>query len=762
MCETVVRAERKDGVLTCHFRFARALAQPIPIAIALIGAALITSGGVISLDATPRAEAPVISPATGSYKTKQTVSITNATPGAKIYYTTDGATPNTASTRYTGPFIITASETVRASATADGYSISTISAAKYTIITETPVISPARGAYAGSQTITITDITSGAVIYYTLNGRAPNASSPVYSGPFTIFSNSTIQAVAKATGDSASSVVSASYSFPAATPVIRPASGTYLTAQPVTINTSTPGAFIYFTTDGSTPTSASDFYDGPFTVSTNQKIQAIAVAKNYDSSSLASSTYTITPHAPAPTFSPAPGTVTLPGGILAQATVNTTPQMTVPPNFMGLSTGWQTTMQITGQASTGVNEAYRALLSNITQYYTAPMLLRIEGDNAQASDLQGDIEPLAELAQAVNVNYTLGVDLWNNDVATAEAEASAWMNGIPNGVIQAFEIGNEPDNYPYQGARPSSYAFPQYLAQFEQWQQGIQSVTGNSFGVVGPSYAGAAWEASSESALVAGTLTPYIVSQHAYLAGPTPGQTLPSDYLLLPHSAVGIPLGYSKYAAAAHQAGRIFRMGEINSIGGGGVAGISDTFSSALWSIDIMFNYLINGMDGVNWHSGQYTRYALFEFKPYTYNGTTTFPLVQVNPLYYGLLVFAQMAGRDAKLLPVTTVTNSNVSIWATVDNTSTAHVIVINKDETDTGDVQITLPGYTTGTVRYLSAANYSATNGVTLGGQTFDGSTDGTIQGSPTSTTITAQDGKFTLSNMSVTTAAVIDFSN
>jgi hypothetical protein len=86
--------------------------------------------------------------------------------------------------------------------------------------------------------------------------------------------------------------------------------------------------------------------------------------------------------------------------------------------------------------------------------------------------------------------------------------------------------------------------------------------------------------------------------------------------------------------------------------------------------------------------------------------------------------------------------------------------VVVINKDEKATGDVQIHLPGYTTGTVRYLSAPGYASTNGVTLGGQTFDGSTDGTIQGQQVTTTITGQDGAFTLPNMPITTAAIIDF--
>ena len=219
---------------------------------------------------------------------------------------------------------------------------------------------------------------------------------------------------------------------------------------------------------------------------------------------------------------------------------------------------------------------------------------------------------------------------------------------------------------------------------------------------------------------------------------------------------------YSAFAATAHKAGSLFRLGEMNTIwgGNGGIDGISNTFSAALWSIDMMYNVANLGIDGVNWHSGQGTYYQLYEFYDHLSGGQNTFTVTQVNPLYYGLLVFAQTAGRGAKLLPVTTSTDANVSIWATVDNTSTAHVVVINKDTAATGNVRITLPGYTTGTVRYLSAASYSATNGVTLGGQTFDDSPEGTLRGNLITTTITADDGVFTLPNMPITSAAVIDF--
>jgi len=698
------------------------------------------------------AATPAFSPAAGKYTTVQSVTLSDSTAGAAIYYTTDGSTPNTSSNLYTGPISVAVSETLNAVAIASGGSLGPVAKAGYTITlpTAVPVISPATGTYNLIQSVTIADATPGAVIYYTVNGKFPTTASPVYTGPITATTNTLIQAIAAAPTDSISAAATAQYTIVAPAPSIVPGSGTFDYTTTVVMASVIPGATIYYTSNGVTPTTSSPIYTGPITVSpkqtTTEAYEAIEIAPGYLLSGPSASSFTIT----------------LPVGVLAQATINVVPQKIIPPNFLGLSEDYTQPTGIMGQASTGVNQTLRNLVGNLTQYLTAPLLFRIEGDNTTAAQLQPDIEPLVEFAQAVNVNYTLGVDLMNNNVATAETEATQWVNGIPNDLIQAIEIGNEPDGYVNQGMRTSPYTYPEYSAQFQQWQQGIQASVGDQFGLMGPSTAGSNFNAGSESDMAAGIILPVIVSQHAYLAPAATGQTLPPDYLLEPSAVTKLPLGYQAYAADAHQAGLLFRIGEMNSIWGGGTPGISNSFQSALWSIDVMFNFLNDGADGVNWHSGQYTSYALYEFKPQPQNGKTIYELTTVNPLYYGLLTFAQIAGRGAQLLPVATMTDSNVSIWATVDNTSTAHVVVINKDELATGNIQINLPGYSTGTVRYLQAPSYTSINGVTLGGQTFDGSTDGTIQGQLVTTTITAQDGTFTLPNMPITTAAIIDFTN
>jgi len=80
----------------------------------------------------------------------------------------------------------------------------------------------------------------------------------------------------------------ASQTQTAATPSIQPAGGTFSAAQSVTISDATAGATIYYTTDGSTPTSASSVYSSPLSVNLATTVQAMATASGYTSSSVGS------------------------------------------------------------------------------------------------------------------------------------------------------------------------------------------------------------------------------------------------------------------------------------------------------------------------------------------------------------------------------------------------------------------------------------------------------------------------------------------
>jgi hypothetical protein len=260
------------------------------------------------------AAAPIFSPAGGPYTSAQTVTISDATSGASIYYTTNVTTPTTSSTLYSGPITVNASETVKAVAAATGYTTSTVATAAYTIgaTLSAPTFSPAAGTYTTAQTVTIGDATAGTSIYYTTNGSTPTTSSTLYSGPITVSTSETLEAIAVETGYINSPAASAGYTINPVlpTPTFSPAAGIYTTTQTVTISDATAGTTIYYTTNGTTPTTSSTVYGAPISVSASETLEAIAVETGFTNSVTASAVFTIKPVLPTPTFSPAAGSYT--------------------------------------------------------------------------------------------------------------------------------------------------------------------------------------------------------------------------------------------------------------------------------------------------------------------------------------------------------------------------------------------------------------------------------------------------------------------
>ncbi len=185
------------------FAFATLIVQPICSA---------SYGDPIPMIAT---SAPALKPAAGTYGAAQSVTITDKTTGAAIYYTTNGKTPTTSSTKYTGAIKVSATETVKAIAVAKGHTDSTVASALYTIEAATPVFSPKAGTYSAAQSVKITNSTDGAGIYYTTNGKTPTASSTKYTGPIKVSANETLEAIAILKGLSPSPVVKAAYTITA-------------------------------------------------------------------------------------------------------------------------------------------------------------------------------------------------------------------------------------------------------------------------------------------------------------------------------------------------------------------------------------------------------------------------------------------------------------------------------------------------------------------------------------------------------------------
>jgi hypothetical protein len=157
---------------------------------------------------------PTFSLAAGAYSSAQALTLSDTVNGVSIYYTTNGTTPTTSSTLYTGSIMVSSSETVEAIAVQDGRLFSSVGSAAYTITTvATPTFSVTAGDYTGTQSVSLSTATPGASIYYTINGT-PTTSSTLYTGTsISVSSSETIEAIAAEGPYATSAVAIAAYSI---------------------------------------------------------------------------------------------------------------------------------------------------------------------------------------------------------------------------------------------------------------------------------------------------------------------------------------------------------------------------------------------------------------------------------------------------------------------------------------------------------------------------------------------------------------------
>ena len=266
----------------------------IRVAVAVLSCLTVAPFGLAQL---PQAATPIFSQPGGTYNNQLTVGLSDATPGAVIYYTINGATPTAASTRYAGPQTLRQSMTVSAIAYAPGYAASNSVSETFSFVAVAPAFSLAAGAYLTPQTLKITSATSTAKIFYTLDGSYPTTSSPIYSAPLALSSSKWVRAMACETGFQCSSITTAQYHIgeTTVTPVFSPRGESVSTSLPVivTITDATPGAFIHYTIDGSTPTPESPGYTAPITITATTTLRALAFAHGYQISPVVSNAYVL-------------------------------------------------------------------------------------------------------------------------------------------------------------------------------------------------------------------------------------------------------------------------------------------------------------------------------------------------------------------------------------------------------------------------------------------------------------------------------------
>lgn len=158
----------------------------------------------------------------------------------------------------------------------------------------TPVLNPGSGTYP-TDAVTITCSTAGADIHYTTNGIDPMQSDPVIASGSQVFLGvpATLRAKAWKSGMNPSAVAQGVYTFKVATPTFTPPAGA-IPPQSVFINTTSPGATLYYTTDGSDPTTSSNLYPATgVSVTQNLTLKARGFRTGWTTSDQGSATYTM-------------------------------------------------------------------------------------------------------------------------------------------------------------------------------------------------------------------------------------------------------------------------------------------------------------------------------------------------------------------------------------------------------------------------------------------------------------------------------------
>ena len=216
--------------------------------------------------------------------------------------------------------------------------------------------------------------------------------------------------------------------------------------------------------------------------------------------------------------------------------------------------------------------------------------------------------------------------------------------------VSAVEIGNEMDLYSHQkpGRAPhrnASYTEEEYEVEFGMFLRAYEGDGGLPLGMIqAATYSSANGDWGSR---LSGLVQHYAshlasVSLHRYATSTCSGKPVSADELLSDEASRGKVDAYRGHIAASIAAGVPFVIGEGNSASCGGQAGVSDTLTSALWSLDFLPTLSKAGARRMNFHGGPGGPYPPIAFEK---------GQLQARPLYYGLHLFSELVANYSRWL---------------------------------------------------------------------------------------------------------------
>ncbi len=395
----------------------------------------------------------------------------------------------------------------------------------------------------------------------------------------------------------------------------------------------------------------------------------------------------------------------------------------ISPDFIGL--GYETSAVAQTNYFSGENKTLIQLYRNLSPHglvriggnvsdhtrYIPDGQSRVETERAVTIINQADLNNLARFAKATGWKVMWGLNLGIGSKTDAVEEAVAVSRALKSH-LQSFEIGNEVELLPRLG-----HTYENYHAAYLDYKQAIRAVLPHA-PFSGPDSVGQWYWVTRFADDESGDLQ--LLTHHYYREGAKdPTATLAK--LLSPDDKWTGRLGQLQDLRNTH--GIPFRINEVNSFFGGGKSGVSDTFGSALWCLDFMFQSATFGCNGVNMETDINQLGWISHYSPIVHDAAGN---CHARPEYYGMLAFALAAKGELIKLNLSQ-TGINVSAYATKGDDQQLRVIVINKDLSRDAEVQVDLPKpHSTVDALWLRAPSALSQDHVTLGGAEV--STNGT----------------------------------
>jgi glycosyl hydrolase family 79 len=280
------------------------------------------------------------------------------------------------------------------------------------------------------------------------------------------------------------------------------------------------------------------------------------------------------------------------------------------------------------------------------------------------------IEDLGGFLHATGWKLIWGLNLGSGTAASAADQAAAVMSSAKDRLL-CFEIGNEPDLFVASGHRSPGFGYADYYREFVAVAAELHKRLPGA-PLAGPDVAGATDWVSSFARDQGTSLK--LLTEHYYRAGQKePAATF--ENLLQADPRFGKMT--DQLREDSQRFGIPYRLVELNSFSGGGKVGVSDTFASALWALDLMFTLATAEGAGMNLETGLNQLGFVSSYSPIFDDQQGNF---SARPSYYAMLAFA-LAGKGQRIHTTVSDPEVNVTAYSVLNDLGQTWLTVINKD---------------------------------------------------------------------------------